>query len=247
MLNLLKAEFYKLKTSKMFYFSILLSFLQVSLVYIFSERFKLMNGKDSVLYMFDIQSQLALDILIGIFASDFIVTEFTSGYIKNLIAYGHKRISIFISKSIAYYAGVIIISIIPLTVIICINTVMNGYGEAFTYSSVMFLIRIFLIMAIIYIAIGSISVLVAFVSRNVNITISIITALDFINRFFVATAMQKPLIKSIYDKYIFAQPAIILSDKCTPLEFLQAIIISLITILLTIAAGSYVFKKVDIN
>lgn len=247
MFNLLKVEFYKLKTSKMFYFIVFLNLLQAIIVYALSEKLKLMNGKELLSYMLFIQSYLALGILTGVFASDYIVTEFTSGYIKNLISYGHRRISIFISKSIVYYVGIIIISFTAPLVMVGINIVKNGYGEIFTFRSLMFVIDLLLLILLIYIAIASISVLVAFTSRSVNITIGIIVAMDFISRVFSAMAVHKPSLEWIYDKVIFSQPGIVLSDKVTTPEILQAIIISLITIFITTAVGSYVFKKADIK
>jgi ABC-2 type transport system permease protein len=247
MFNLLKVEFYKLKTSKMFYSTMLLNLLQVVVVYIFSQRFRLMNGKDALLFMFNMQNGLALGILIGIFASDYIVTEFTSGYIKNLISYGHKRISIFASKSIAFYTGIIIISVIPPLLVMGINTVGHGYGEIFTFNSLIFLIKILLLMVISYIAIGSISVLVAFTSRSVNITISIIVALDFINRTLNVIAIQKPSLDFMYDKFILSQPTIMLSDKSGFSELLQSVSIVLITLIIATVVGNYIFKKADIK
>lgn len=247
MLNLIKAELYKLKNSKMFYFIIILNLLQAILIYSFLEKFKLMNGKESLLYMLNMQSALTLGILIAVFASDYIVSEFTSGYIKNLISYGHKRTSIFISKSIVYYIGIGIISFIAPLLVACINTKRNGYGEVFNFNSLVSSVNSLLFLLLIYIAIGSISVLVAFMTRNFNITIMIIVGLDFINRIFNIIIIQKPSLEWIYNKTIFSQIAIVLSDKVTAPENLHAVIISFITIFITTAIGIYAFKKADIK
>ena len=247
MLNLIKVEFYKLKTSKLFYFIIFANLLQAIVIYVFSDTLKVMDGKNSLLYIFNIQSSLALIILMGVFASDYIVTEFTSGCIKNLISYGHKRISIFAAKSIAYYVGVVIISFIPPLLMTGINTVINGYGEVLTVNSLLFAVRVPLLMLLIYIAIGSISVLIAFISRNVNVTILLIAALDFINRIFMILAMRKTELMSIFSKTIFAQPNIVASNSLTSLESLQAVIVSIITIFITTIIGIYAFKKTGIK
>ncbi|AWI05377.1 ABC transporter permease [Clostridium drakei] len=247
MSNLLKVEFYKLKTSKIFYLTMFLNLLQGIAVYAFSENFKLMSGKQAFTFILSIQSSLALDILIGIFASDYIVTEFSSGYIKNLISYGHKRIDIFVSKSIVYYIGIIVITFIPALVLSSINTKVNGYGEIFNLYSIIFLIKLFLIIMIIYIAIGSIFVLTAFISRNANITIIVIVFLDFANRILDIIAVQKKSLEWIFYKSIFAQPGIVLSDKATTSEILQAVLISVVIIVVTTVVGIYVFNKSDIK
>ncbi|WPC39382.1 ABC transporter permease [Clostridium sp. JS66] len=247
MSNLLKVEFYKLKTSKMFYLTMFLNLLQGIVVYAFSENFKLMSGKQAFTFIISVQSSLALDILIGIFASDYIVTEFTSGYIKNLISYGHKRINIFVSKSIVYYIGIIVITFIPALILSFINTKVNGYGEIFNFYSMAFLMKLFFMILIIYTAIGSISVLIAFISRNANITIIIIVFLDFINRIFDVISVQKPSLEWIFYKSIFAQPGIVLSDKATTAQILQAMLISVLIIVVTTVVGIYVFNKSDIK
>lgn len=247
MSNLLKVEFYKLKTSKIFYLTMFLNLLQSIAVYVFSDNFKLMSGKQAFTFILSIQSSLALNILIGIFASDYIVTEFSSGYIKNLISYGHKRINIFVSKSIVYYIAIIIVTFIPAILFSAVNTKANGYGEIFNFNSIIFLLKVFLIILIIYAAIGSICVLTAFISRNANITITIIVFLDFFNRIFDIIAVQKKSLEWIFYKSIFAQPGIVLSDKAATSEILQAVIISLVIIIVTTVVGIYVFNKSDIK
>lgn len=252
MFNLIKIEFYKLKKSKLFYFFLLLTIFQAAVIYVFtthgySKNLSLMNGKQTLIYMFFIQSGLDINIVIGVFAADYIVTEFTSGYIKNLISYGHKRKNIFISKTMAYcISGVIIGFIVPIGLTI-INTVRNGYGEAFTFNSLVLLIRLLLIMFLIYIAIGSISALVAFASRSVNITIGIVIAFDFINRILKIIVIRKPSFMWIFDKFVFCLPSTILVDKAGEAEFLHAGIVSLITIIVSIVVGIYIFQKTDIK
>ncbi|MDU1320338.1 MAG: ABC transporter permease [Clostridium botulinum] len=254
MFNLFKIEFYKLRKSKMFYLLIFLTIMQAIVVYSVSadsssKNLRLMSGKDTLAYMLFIQEQLAINIIAGVFAADYIVTEFTSGYIKNLVSYGHKRTSIFISKSMIYYMGIIIISFIVPVIMTVINTITNGYGEVFTFNSLIFLIKIFLLTIIIKMAIGSISVLSAFVSKNVNVTISVVVAIDFINRIINVMFINKSLtvIKWICNIIVLNQYSIVLQDKAGTSEFLQAGIVSLITILVTTIAGICIFKKSDIK
>lgn len=254
MTNLLKIEFYKLKRSKMVYFFIFLCIMQSIVVYAvttygFSTNLATSSGKETLLFMFGIQDGLALNIIAGVLAADYICIEFTSGHIKNLVAYGHKRINIFIAKSIVYYVTVIIITFIGPLIMAIINTVLNGYGEAFTFHSLIFLIKIFFFMVITHIGIGSISVLAAFVFRNSNIVICIVIGIDFINRILNILNIQKPspIIKWVFDKIILTQSNIVLMDNAGLAEFLQAFIICLITILVTTSLGIYMFKKSDIK
>lgn len=231
----------------MFYFILLINILQGIVGYMFLGNTKLVSETEVLSYTLYIQSHLALPILMGIFASDFIVTEFTSGYIKNIITYGHKRVNILISKALAYYTGIIIISFISPILILLIDIVINGYGEILTLNSIIAVIKSLLIMTIIYIAIGSISFLAAFVSRNTSITIAIIVTLDFMNRILTIFAIRNTFFKKFYKKTIFCQPSIVLADKVNTTEILQAIIVSLITIFVTTLLSNYAFKKIDIK
>lgn len=248
MLNLIKAEFHKLRTSKMFYAVIILVLLQVALIYPFSQGFKVSKGMNSLTWMFSMQTDFATDILIGLFASDFIVTEFSSGYIKNTIFYGHKRINIFISKTIVYYTGVIIINSIAPFTIAAIDTTVNGYGQAFSAKSVMNFIGIFMLMSLIGIAIGSIGALAAFASRNANITICIIAAIDFAYRIMNVISLHHPVLEFIYNKIIFSQPGLIfMSNDGGTSKVLRAIAVSLVTLFITTYLSIYAFRKADIR
>jgi len=247
MLNLLKIELYKLKKSKLFYFFFILTIMQAFVVYGFSNSARIKNGKEILEYILSMQAGLGTNIIIGIYASEIIVTEFTSGYIKNLISYGHKRTSIFISKSLAYYLSAVIMN---LTVPICmmvLNTLINGFGEAFSFHSLAYLIRVFFLAIIIQIGIASCCTMAAFASRNLNITIAIAFVLDFVSRFINIMVVQKSMLYWAYNNFIPCLPGVVFDGKAGTTEFIHAIIVSLITIFITNTVGSYVFSKADIR
>lgn len=246
MLNLLKAEFHKLKTSKILYLLFGLMVIQSIAVPIYSSNLRIKSGQEMLLLMFPMQQFLSLTIVMGIF-SCFITEDFYSGVIKNLISYGHKRRNIVIAKSIAYYTGVIIISFIFPILITIINTVMNGYGEAFTLDSIFLILRVVLLMLLIYTAMASIAVLIAFISRNMVITMVLYMSLDYIMRMCKFFSMKKEAVRVIYEKTIFAQPEIAVLNNITFSQIMQVVAISLGTILFSTIIGIYVFKKVDIK
>lgn len=246
MLNLLKAEFHKLKTCKILYLILGLMVIQSIAVPIYSSNLRIKSGKEILLLEFPMQQFLVLIMVIGIF-SCFITEDFNSGVIKNLISYGHKRRNIVISKSIAYYTGVIIISFIHPILITIINTVMNGYGEAFTLNSFLLILRVVLFMILIYTAMASIAVLIAFISTNMVITMALYMSLDFIIRLGKGLSMKKEAVRVIYEKTIFAQPEIAVLNNITFSQVLQVVAISLGTILFSTIIAVYVFKKVDIK
>src|SRR5690242_16663870 len=106
--NLLKAEFYKLRNSKIFQFSLLVMVIQAVSIHFLYNGLREKSGKGIFLFAFSSQDFLLLIMTMGCFIY-FIASEFSIGCIRNLIAYGHKRRNILISKSISYYVGVVII------------------------------------------------------------------------------------------------------------------------------------------
>lgn len=247
MLNLLKVECYKLKKSKILYFFILITILQLGVICIFSPNLKFKQGEEALSYIFLMQSSLGNNILIGIFAADFIVTEFTSGYIKNLISYGHKRKYIFLSKSIAYYIGAIAIQFSSVLIMVVLDILINGNSRFMYFDSLTSLIVKLLIILLIYISLASINVLVAFLSRNINITIVIVIALDFLNRVLNVINVQKPYLQYIFNKLIFFQINVVSIDNVTYNHYFEAIMISLVTLIINTLVTNYMFNKVDIK
>lgn len=247
MFNLLEMEFYKLKRSKSLYSLICLSLLQAIVVLAFSERLKLYNGKDTLTYMFFIQSGLASTLFIGIFSADFIGIEFTSGYIKNLIAYGHKRRDIVISKAIFYFIGCIFINFISPLVVTIINTFRNGYEAGFNTLDFINVLGLVFTMIILQIATASINLLVIFVSKSPIINIGSIIALDFVFRVMNIIYIRFSATGVIYDNFILSQAELIAREGAGGMEYMRALIIGLITIVLCIPFTNYMFKKSDIK
>lgn len=252
MSNLLKVEFHKLKRSKMLYLSIFLGLIEFALVYIPLEEYRRETGKVTFINIFNLQSSVGLIILTGMFIADFVVKEFSSGYIKNLISYGHRRIEIFVSKSAACFVGTLLITFVPPIIIGGINTILNGYGEKFNFDSVFFIIRTFFLILIIRVAIASIEIFIAFISRNINVTIMIIVAMDFLNRMLNFVAFQKNFFVGFYSKYIGNKNVLnlteyIISDKVTEVQIVESIFVAGLTLIFFMVIGNYIFKNLDIK
>lgn len=244
MLNLLKAEFYKLKTSKTFYLIAALMVVQSILCPIFFSGS--MTGKEVLQRVLEAQEFFSLIIVIGVFAACFIADEFTSGCIKSLISYGHRRRYIIISKSIVFYVGIIIISLIAPLLITIINTVMNGYGEVFTIDSLRFILMRVIPMLFIYIGISSIVLLAAFISRNTGITVGVGAFIDTINRLLRGFSFKNNTVKLIHDNTIFGQSLLMQGSNITFSQVLKVVMIAIVTIILSTLIAIYVFNKSDV-
>ncbi|MBW9148786.1 ABC transporter permease [Clostridium sp. CM028] len=245
MLNLLKVEFYKLKTSKTFKLILVLMVVQSILCPItFSKE---MTGKQVLLQVFGAQEFIALYMLIGAFAACYIGDEFSTGCIKNLIACGHKRRDIVIAKSISYYVGIAIISLTSPILITIINTIMNGYGEVFTLNSLAFILELSFLMVLIYIGIGSIAVLISFIARNSIITVGAFILVDTVNRVCRGLIFRKYLIIKILNKTIFGQSLFLDTDYVEFSQGFKIIGISITTIVVSTLLSVYFFNKAEIK
>lgn len=246
MLNLLKMELRKLKISKLFYFFIFLSLLQAIPIYLFSAKLEAASGKDTFNFMLWLQLSLSSGITIGVFVVDVVCGEFTSGYIKNLISYGHKRRDVYLAKAMTSYIGTIFIAFIPPAIITIVNTHKNGFGEVFNGNSVLFMAKIILLAAIAHIAIASIAVLISFIVKKPLAACIIIVGMDFINRSLNLIYVQKPNLRWILDKYPYMQLSSFFGERLTQIQSIESVMAFLCNILISTSLGIYIFKRTDI-
>lgn len=246
MLNLIKLEFHKLKTSKIFWLMILSGIVQGFAGPILSDILRTKTGEKMIVFSFQLQQFLFYMILIGVFTY-FIGSEFYSGSVKNLIAYGHRRSDIVIAKSIAFYLGVVIISLIFPMVITIINTVINGYGTPFDLHAILFLLRVSLLMSLVYAGMSSLAILFTFVSRNAIVPCALFIALDTVCRVCQAMTLRSELVKAIYGKTVFYQVSNVTLENMTFAQGMEAVVVSLITMLICTAIAIIAFKRADIK
>ncbi|AAK78838.1 ABC-2 type transport system permease protein [Clostridium acetobutylicum] len=245
MFNLLKVEFYKLKRSKVFYLFIVLMIMQSMFVLIPIKENYLLNktGQDMFLQSFPLQEFIFNTLIIGAFGY-FIGKEFHSGYIKNLIVSGHKRINIVLSKAIVFCIGVAIISFIFPICTFVINSIRNGYGEKY---SVEYMFEVSVIMLFVYLAIGSIVTMISFITKNIAITIALFYLIDIINRFGTAMSLRNSTVKYFYYKTVFAIPSICILDKITVFTAGKMLFICLMTTAICTALSIEALKKADMK
>lgn len=246
MFNLLKVEFYKLRKSKIPYLAALVMVVQAFAAIGESQVLRAKSGKDMFVFAFASQDFISLMVIVGVLAADSVTREFTSGYVKNLVAYGHKRRNVYMAKSIACCLLITAESFVFPILITILNTAMNGYGEAFTSSSFLFMLRIALLMFLVYVAIGSIAVLTAFISRNAVVTIGAFICIDTINRVGQGFSLQNWIVKAIYYKTAFGLHNIATLNNLGFGQGLQVVVVSLITMFLSTLIGTWVFKRTEL-
>lgn len=246
MLNLLKAEFYKLKTSKLFYLITAVMASQSAVCLLMSDSLKLKTGNYMLTFALYTQQFLLLIPAIAAF-SYFVVCEFNTGFVKNLLAYGHKRSNVVLSKSIAFYTGSIVITFVFPIIIALTAVILNGYGEAFTFQSLLFILRTSALMALVYTAFASLAVFIAFATRNVVVTIGLYMTLDTVSRFGQFFSARMKLVKILYEKTVFAQSYIAVQETIAYSQVIQVVLVSLITIAVSTLGAVYFFKRASIK
>ncbi|NLZ47624.1 MAG: ABC transporter permease subunit [Clostridiales bacterium] len=246
MLSLLKAEFHKLKTSKIFWLMVLAGVAQGIAGPILSYILRTKSGEDMLLFSIQIQQFLVYMPILAIFAY-FISSEFHTGSIKNLVTYGHRRRNIIIAKSIAFYVGTVIISFAFPLVIALINTVINGYGRSFDLQALLLILRVTFLMTLIYISMASIIVMLCFLTKNAVAPSVIFYLFDTVCRVGQALSMKNNTVKAIYGKTVFYQLNTATLRNINFSQGLEVVAICLITITLSTIIAMAAFNKAELK
>lgn len=242
MVNLLKTDFYKLKKSGLLYgmigYMVLMAFtLPIMLGYFDT------SGKEALEFSLKFTGLFIapLALIFGIL----ITKDFASGYIKDSVSYGYSRSRIFLSNSIVFSSGLIVISLVFPVIFTLVCIVKNGYGDIISYQEIINVISLILVLSLAIFAMGSIAALISFISRNNSILILLIIVVNFINQ--IGSTATNEVIKGIYEYSIFYQFNLINIESIVNGDIIKVIIISLMTIVLSSLIGIYIFEKRDIK
>lgn len=147
MLNILKADFYKLKKSKTFWVCIALCLIFGIIMIIAMQTSMTMAQQpnhdpdlDSMLEMIplasgtymlgNLQSMGFNTVFVGIFVAIFISSEFSYGPMKNTLSRGADRIHVFFSKFLVCGAAALIMQFVFMLAILITGTIIWGFGTA---------------------------------------------------------------------------------------------------------------------
>ena len=258
MINLIKADFYKLLRRKAFYIcgalAIIFSFLRIVLINYNLES----NGIPASLIGYNGFRAVPLAITAGsmfctILVSMFIAGEFSFGTMKNIISGGQNRINIYLSKLI------ITLSITAVFVLLCVVTsfttgsIFWGVGEA-TRDDYLGLLRMIGLIILVEFSMQCIFAMVGFLSRSTGGTI----AINILTGMFV-NSLVLPLISfGIYQifkieniqierywPYTYMQYFVY--PEIRPEDLTTGLIVCLSAIVISSAIGIYSFVKRDVK
>ncbi|WMJ24410.1 ABC transporter permease subunit [Paludicola sp. MB14-C6] len=275
MINLLRSELYKLFKSKSFYiccFICVIATIVVAFTYNFlqnnmsPEMLEQMNNaaisdKSSItspnsLFTQKFNGQLflsqsftgnTLQIILAVFVSLFVSSEFTTGTIKNIVAKGFTRFNVYFAKLIiVWVASILMMLIIPLTAV-SIGTILWGFGNAasdLTKNIVVF----FGLQILLCLALSSLFVTISVVVRSNGASIAINVCIIAFSS--ILTALLDAILpegKTISQYWIQNNIIDVSSFGLTAKQITRSLIISSSYLLICVLGGFFIFQKKDIK
>ncbi|GIP23447.1 ABC transporter permease [Paenibacillus sp. J22TS3] len=242
--NLIRAELYKLKSSKILYIMvILLTLLSLAISY----WFRTYSGQRMMLLVFEIQLMFPLIIVIGLLGASFISGEYKSGGFKKYIYFGHNRGRILLSKSIVYLLVILLLSVIMPLLTTLINSGLNGFGGTAQASAGVMVFRTFALSLLVYVGVGAVAFLISMLFKNSLATIGVFFGLYNLYVILQAVAMKSEFFRIIYEKTILGQIAVASSPNITAYQIWQLIVVALLTIALSLLLSVYWFRRTEIK
>ena len=265
MLNLLKADFFRLSKSKTFRICTILMIIitcAFTFLYFSKENFLIINGtfKGERLYGFFIgkvrenrdyinffRSSLGFTAFICIMnffiVSDTVISKYNNGVLKNAISYGHDRRKLYLSNTISSFLGVLIISLLTISLSMLILCTLFTPENNISKNELIIIFKGLIQLLITLGAMTSVYTLIATIIKSKALVTS--SAILF-------TMLGSPLLFDVLGTNIKNKiPIHMLLNLCgdpSDLEKFKVYIInSIIIILLSTTVGSYIFNNQDIK
>lgn len=188
MINLLKADLFRLRKSKTFKISMIIMLLLVigfSFLYFMEEDFLVINGtfRDSRTYGFVIgqvkenrsylnffRSSLGLTIFTCLtmlfIITDFTISKYSNGILKNTVSYGHNKYKIYLSNVISIYVGVCIIALSYIVLSMVIVTFLFSPSYMISKDELYIMLKVTITLLIILASMVSFYILMATIIKS---------------------------------------------------------------------------------
>ncbi|MCM0648933.1 ABC transporter permease [Clostridium swellfunianum] len=251
MLNLLRADLYKLRRSKSFF--ICLGILAAIVAYIIIDFGSSAHIKEQfspstfhwTYMMFKEKSFLPyfMPVFQAIFITMLITSEYSTGTIKDSVSLGFSRMKIYMSKLITVSVGSILMMLAAfITTGITSILVFGIYGSFSMYDLLLF-IRMFLIQSLLYTAYASVFLMIAFLIKNIGGTMA----------FSIFFSLILGSLSSIFGNGYLGRVMLLMNFSPTAMPNPQAvdiriaIAVALSYLILCFSIGGFTFKNQDIK
>lgn len=255
MTNLMKAELYKLQRnttfwvlittitglSAMLHFLIIIDWWQLS----GTEFDKSGLSELNALSVFILP--LLFNLIVSPLAGFYISTEFSQGsVIKNQIISGNKRTQIYMAKYVTFSLGSFIVTILIPLIIAITMVILCGYGDILNFSNLMYLGRAFSLFTLQFLCFTAIVLMISIATEDSGKTI-LFTLLLSIVMFIIEKFGTFPFIKILYEYTFFYQFREVFKATMTNGEILNAILVGVVSLIIIILWGNFIFKRKEIK
>lgn len=253
--NLIKAELFKLQRNKTFWvllftitgLSALLHYLIIiDWWQVFGTSFD-SAGLSELNAVSTFTLPLLFNLIVSTLAGFFISIEFShSGVIKNQVISGNKRSHIFMAKFLVFSLGSIIVTILTPLVTGIIEVILLGYGDILSLSNIKYLGTAFALFTLQFLGYTAIIILIAILTEDSGKTI-IFSILFTTVMFAIEKLPKSSFINMIYENSIFHQFSEVFKFSMTNGEIIKSILIALVTVIIIILCGVFVFNRKEIK
>ncbi|WP_461204756.1 ABC transporter permease subunit [Clostridium sp. DL1XJH146] len=192
--------------------------------------------------------QGTIEILLTILIAALVAKEYSSGTIKNMLAYGKKRRDYYLSKFLASSIGAVILLGITVFSNLILSSLVFPWGGAFDFYEFIYIVKIFGTALIVVMAMISLMMLLASILKSsgatIGIGISIFVLLPTVIAFLYG---RYTWFDKIFESTVSYNYALATAAYSTNNDIIKAITISLITIIISLIAGISIFNKQDIK
>ena len=189
-----------------------------------------------------------MEILIAVLVGMMLAKEYSEGTIKNTLAYGKKRTEFYLAKFINISAGIAVIMAIMTATATIGLTFTKGWGQEFAVVQLGNMARTFIGAVIVFSAVSAVIMLISTLVKSNAATIGISVVLFiFIPTMIAYFYGMYDWFDRLYECSLFYNSSLVTAIKASGGDILKASIIGLITIIIALGAGMFVFKAQDIK
>lgn len=241
MINLFSTEIYKLFLSKSFWLVFIMSTLLGITMTPDSHTF--ITGYENIGVSFYYACLLMVfPILLGAISFG---NDFLDRTINNGVCAGHSRFQIFICKVLAYFSGVNLVILFSPIVNVILNIILHRYTTGYFINEGNILAKTIIITSLLGMAMSSISILVAFIFRDIGKAAGISVVIYFIN---ISLLNSTNDIRTAIFRFLpLSQARLILYRPLIPNQFKEAGLIGIATILFFLSISYFCFKKTELR
>ena len=245
MKNLIGAEFFKLLKSSGYRVMMALS-AGVGLFFVF---FWVANSVQASGYqMLPVMDSFVMfhTIFTSVFTAVFLCSEFSGRTLGMGLFCGRTRRSVFLSKLVVYFAGLLFLLSIVVAVPVVIMTILNGFGMEMTMGGWEAFLAQIVFFWMVCAAMGGFFVLLAVVTRNTVATIGVGLGIAQLMLVLAANYVNSGVEEYSLVKYSVIYQMFVLADW----ESLQKglfVGVSLITLVVTLIASAVIFERMELK